>query len=67
MKLLIKGENLDVLTYLLDKKKLAGKIDLIYTDPSFATNIDFTMFKGRASTISKTWWRNSIFRQVIGI
>ncbi len=54
MKLLIKGENLDVLTYLLDKKKLAGKIDLIYTDPSFATNIDFTMFKGRASTISKT-------------
>lgn len=52
--LLIKGENLDVMRYLIQKKGLAGKVDLIYTDPPFATNINFTISNGRASTISNS-------------
>lgn len=52
--LLIKGENLDVMRYLLRQKGLAGKVDLIYTDPPFATNINFTISNGRASTISNS-------------
>lgn len=54
MNMLIKGENLDVLDYLIKIKKLGGKIDLIYTDPPFATNGNFTITNGRASTISNS-------------
>jgi len=52
--MLIKGENLDVLEWLLDKKKLRSKIDLVYIDPPFATNSNFTITDGRASTISNS-------------
>ena len=52
--LLIKGENLDVLDYLINVKQLKGKVDLIYTDPPFATNVNFTITNGRASTISNS-------------
>lgn len=52
--LLIKAENIKGLKYLLDEKKLQGKIDLVYIDPPFATNCDFTITDGRASTISKS-------------
>lgn len=52
--LLIKGNNLEGLNYLLDKKNLKGKIDLIYIDPPFATNGNFTITDGRASTISNS-------------
>lgn len=52
--LLIKGDNLEVMRRLLDIKGLAGKVDLIYTDPPFATNINFTVTNGRASTISNS-------------
>ena len=54
MNLLIKGENLDALDYLIEVKKLKGKVDLIYTDPPFATNVNFTITNGRASTISNS-------------
>lgn len=54
MNLLIKGENLSALKYLLEVKKLAGKVDLIYTDPPFATNVNFTITNGRATTISNS-------------
>lgn len=54
MSLLIKGENLDALKYLIDERGMEGKVDLIYTDPPFATNIDFTVKDGRAATISST-------------
>lgn len=33
---------------------MAGKVDLIYTDPPFATNGNFTITNGRASTISNS-------------
>lgn len=52
--MLIKGDNLEGLDYLLKNKKLKGKIDLIYIDPPFATNGDFTITDGRASTISNS-------------
>lgn len=52
--LLIKGDNLDVMANLARNKGLAGKVDLIYTDPPFATNISFTVTDGRASTISNS-------------
>lgn len=50
--LLIHAENIAGLTYLLDKRNLAGKVDLVYIDPPFATNCTFTVSEGRASTIS---------------
>lgn len=52
MNLLIEGDNIEGLRYLIDKRGLRGKVDLIYTDPPFATNINFTVKDGRASTIS---------------
>ena len=52
--LLIKGENIEALDYLLDQQGLEGKIDLVYIDPPFATGTNFTITDGRASTISNS-------------
>jgi len=52
--LLLKSDNIEGLRYLLEQKGLKGKIDLIYTDPPFATNGVFTITDGRASTISNS-------------
>ncbi len=52
--ILINGENLHVLKVLLNDFNLKGKIDLIYIDPPFATNNNFTITNGRASTISNS-------------
>ncbi len=52
--LLIKGNNIQGLNYLLENRKLKGGIDLIYIDPPFATNGTFTITDGRASTISNS-------------
>ncbi|MDO8529389.1 MAG: DNA methyltransferase [bacterium] len=49
---LIHGDNLPVLRTLLDK--YAGKVDLIYIDPPFATNGHFKIGEDRASTISSS-------------
>ena len=49
--LLIYGDNLKGIEFLLKNKNLSGKIDLIYIDPPFATNGNFTITNGRASTI----------------
>lgn len=63
-KLLLKGENSDVMKYLLSKG-YAGKIDLVYIDPPFATNNVFTIGEKRTSTISsvksdKTAYRDNL-------
>jgi adenine-specific DNA-methyltransferase len=50
--LLIKGDNIEGIYYLLHNRKLKGKIDLVYIDPPFATGGNFTISDGRASTIS---------------
>lgn len=50
--LLIYAENRVALKYLVQKGGLAGKVDLIYIDPPFATNNTFTIADGRANTIS---------------
>jgi adenine-specific DNA-methyltransferase len=50
--LLIQADNLIALKQLITTYDLAGKIDLIYIDPPFATNNTFTVTDGRASTIS---------------
>lgn len=52
--LLIEGENLEAMRYLLEERGLRGKVDLVYTDPPFATNSTFTITDGRASTISNS-------------
>ena len=52
--LLINGDNLRGLKYLLENCNLKGKIDLCYIDPPFATNGKFTITNGRASTISNS-------------
>jgi adenine-specific DNA-methyltransferase len=49
---LIHGDNLPVLKTLLNK--YAGKVDLIYIDPPFATNGNFKISEGRANTISSS-------------
>lgn len=51
---LFKGNNLTVLEKLITDYDLAGKIDLIYIDPPFASNNVFTVSEGRASTISNS-------------
>lgn len=51
---LIIGDNLLVLKHLIEKKGLAGKIDLVYIDPPFATNNTFTFSNERTSTISNS-------------
>lgn len=52
--ILIQGDNIDGLRYLLDTKGLSGKIDLVYIDPPFATNNNFTVSEDRISTISSS-------------
>jgi len=49
---LIHGENLSVLKALLDD--YAGKVNLIYIDPPFATNGHFKISEERANTISSS-------------
>jgi adenine-specific DNA-methyltransferase len=52
--LLIQSDNLIALKHLITTYNLAGKIDLIYIDPPFATNNIFTVTNDRASTISNS-------------
>jgi len=52
--LLIYSENIKALKYLIERRGLKGKVDLIYTDPPFATNGTFTITDGRAATISNS-------------
>ncbi|MCX5782002.1 MAG: site-specific DNA-methyltransferase [Elusimicrobia bacterium] len=51
---LIQGDNLAVLKALLDDYGLAGKVNLIYIDPPFATNGHFKIGEERANTISSS-------------
>lgn len=51
---LIKGENLEVMKYLIEKKGLKGKIDLVYIDPPFATKNIFRLSEGKANGISRS-------------
>ncbi len=50
---LIKGENLDILKYLINNG-FKGKIDLIYIDPPFSTNNLFTISSDKANSISRS-------------
>jgi len=52
--LLIQSDNLIALKQLITNYNLAGKIDLVYIDPPFATNNTFTVSEDRASTISNS-------------
>lgn len=52
--LLIKGDNLEALKWLLEFKNLRGGVDLVYIDPPFATNSNFFVTESRASTISNS-------------
>lgn len=52
--LLIHSENIKGLEYLINEKKLKGKIDLVYIDPPYATGLNFTISDGRANTISNS-------------
>lgn len=52
--LLLKGDNLKGLNYLLSDLKLGNRIDLVYIDPPFATGNNFFIEDGRATTISNS-------------
>jgi len=52
--LLIKGNNIKAIDFLLNDKNLEDKVDLIYIAPPFATNGNFTITDGRATTISNS-------------
>ena len=41
--IIVAGDNIKGLKYLLKEQKLKGKIDLVYIDPPFATNGNFTI------------------------
>lgn len=51
---LIKGENLEVMKFMIKKMGLRGKIDLVYIDPPFSTNNIFTISKDKANSISRS-------------
>ncbi len=50
--MLIQGDNLIALKWLIEEKGMAGQVDLVYIDPPFATGGRFTMDGERAATIS---------------
>lgn len=52
--ILIQADNIKGLKYLLEEKELRGKVDLVYIDPPFATNTNFTITEKRSSTISSS-------------
>jgi adenine-specific DNA-methyltransferase len=52
--MLIKGENLTVMKYLLSKPKLREKVDLVYIDPPFGTSNTFRMSDDKANAISRS-------------
>jgi len=52
--MLINGENLTVMKYLIDTLKLRGKVDLVYIDPPFGTNNEFRMNDCKANSISRS-------------
>jgi adenine-specific DNA-methyltransferase len=52
--LLLHSDNLQGMEYLLQKRELRKKIDLVYIDPPYATGGSFTITEGRATTISKS-------------
>ena len=54
MNLLIEGDNIKGLSYLLRERNLQEKIDLVYIDPPFATGSNFTITEDRATTISNS-------------
>lgn len=47
--IIISGDNIEGLEYLLEDRNLRGKIDLVYIAPPFATNGHFTMTADRAA------------------
>jgi adenine specific DNA methylase Mod len=51
---LIQGDNLEVMKSLITEHDMAGKVDLIYTDPPFSTKNIFMVSEKRASTISSS-------------
>jgi len=51
---LIKGDNLEIMKYLLDEGGLKGKIELVYIDPPFSTNNVFRMSEEKANSISRS-------------
>jgi len=51
---LIKGENLEVMKYLLDEMNLREKIDLVYIDPPFSTNNIFRTSREKSNSISRS-------------
>ncbi|QTA78192.1 SAM-dependent methyltransferase [Desulfonema limicola] len=52
---LIFGDNLKVLKTLIDHCKLKSKVHLVYIDPPFATNNNFTIGENRVRTISNSF------------
>jgi len=51
--MLLFGENLSAMKYLIEEKHLSNQIDLIYIDPPYATNSNFTISESRTGTVSK--------------
>ena len=64
--LLIHGDNIKAMRHLLDARGLAGKVDLVYIDPPFATNCRFKISDGRASTISHSRNGETAYTDLIG-
>jgi adenine-specific DNA-methyltransferase len=52
--ILLHGDNYDGLLYLAQDKDLTGKVKLVYIDPPYGTNQDFTVTNSRISTISRS-------------
>ena len=50
---LIYGDNLLALKYLIECRAMAGSVDLVYIDPPFSTNTDFTFSDERSNAVSR--------------
>lgn len=51
---LIRGDNMEVMGYLVNRADLRGKIDLVYIDPPFATSNVFRIGEGKSNSISRS-------------
>ncbi|RKY05750.1 MAG: site-specific DNA-methyltransferase [Planctomycetota bacterium] len=64
-KKLIVGNNYEVMRSLLDDFNYAGKVDLVYIDPPFATNNTFRIGADRTSTVSSSHKDETAYEDIL--
>jgi len=51
--ILIYGDNIEAMNFLLEKRNMAGNVKLVYTDPPYGTGQTFTLSNNRKAAVSR--------------